>query len=290
MRIEDITLSDSGVQAPRLEASLWEVAVTSPDVARLSAFYAEALGYVGAASGEAWRGRLAGRGLAIHPGSANTLRHAVFAVAGDAQLLRLRERLAQAASPVDNIDWPGLRGASVQATDPDGNRLIFGVPEPVADTAEGPLAARLQHVVFASDQVLPMLAFYRDVVGFAPADFVFDEAQDVTSVFLRCGEEHHSLAVFRASRRRLDHFCYEVEDWGQIRDWADRFAARRISLKWGPGRHGPGNNLFLFVNDPDGNWLEFSAELERIVTPRPAGRWVHEERTLNSWGTAFLRS
>jgi catechol 2,3-dioxygenase-like lactoylglutathione lyase family enzyme len=288
MRINDIDLAVDAVEAPRLEASLREIVLSSPDVAGLSAFYSETLGYAGAQTGEEWRGRLAGRGLAIRPGPANTLRQAVFAVAGDAQLVGLRERLAAAGTLVEDVAWPGLSGSSVQVADPDGNRLTFGVAEP--GPSDDTLAPRLQHVVFASDQVLPMLAFYRDVMGFAPADFVFDEAQDLTSVFLRCGEEHHSLAVFRASRRRLDHFSYEVEDWGQIRDWADRFAARRIPLKWGPGRHGPGNNLFLFVNDPDGNWLEFSAELERIVTPRPAGRWVHEERTLNSWGTAFLRS
>jgi hypothetical protein len=81
-----------------------------------------------------------------------------------------------------------------------------------------------------------------------------------------------------------------VADWTAIRDWADRFADRRITLRWGPGRHGPGNNLFFFVNDPDGNWIEFSTELELVEGPRETKLWIHEERTLNSWGTAFLRS
>ena len=61
-------------------------------------------------------------------------------------------------------------------------------------------------------------------------------------------------------------------------------------MKWGPGRHGPGNNLFLFVHDPDGNWVELSAELEVVAPDRPTGTWPHEERTLNSWGSAPLRS
>jgi hypothetical protein len=64
----------------------------------------------------------------------------------------------------------------------------------------------------------------------------------------------------------------------------------RVPVKWGPGRHGPGNNLFLFVHDPDGNWVELSAEIEVVAPDRPLGFWPHEERTLNSWGSAPLRS
>ena len=33
---------------------------------------------------------------------------------------------------------------------------------------------------------------------------------------------------------------------------------------WGPGRHGPGNNLFVFYTYPDGDWIEISGELETI--------------------------
>ena len=32
----------------------------------------------------------------------------------------------------------------------------------------------------------------------------------------------------------------------------------------GTGRHGPGNNLFLFFDDLDGNHIELSAEMERF--------------------------
>jgi len=64
--------------------------------------------------------------------------------------------------------------------------------------------------------------------------------------------------------------------------------ARRIPLMWGPGRHGPGNNIFIFVEDPDKNWIEISAELE-IMYDRPAKNWPHEEYTLNSWGRGILR-
>jgi len=280
------------VADPRLQASLREIVLTSPDIDQLSGFYENALGYVGERTADAWTGHLSTRRLSIRDGAANAIDRAIFTVPDENQLRALELRLQAADVPHEKAGGLGLRGDALHFADPDGNRLTFGLADDDAAQERGSieLTARLQHVVYASDRVAMLLAFYQGIVGFAPSDFVFDEAGDLTSVFLRCGDEHHSLAVFRARRRRLDHICYDVADWSQIRDWADRFAARHISLRWGPGRHGPGNNLFLFINDPDGNWLEFSAELERVEDPRAPGRWVHEERTLNSWGSAFLRS
>lgn len=41
--------------------------------------------------------------------------------------------------------------------------------------------------------------------------------------------------------------------------------------------------------DPDGNRIEFSAELELVDPDRPAGIWPKEPDTLNRWGEAFMR-
>ncbi|MBU6206740.1 MAG: hypothetical protein KGQ42_03550 [Alphaproteobacteria bacterium] len=50
------------------------------------------------------------------------------------------------------------------------------------------------------------------------------------------------------------------------------------------------NNLFVFIHDPDGNWVELSAELAQVAADKPAGEWPHEVRTLNFWGQGMLRS
>ncbi len=51
---------------------------------------------------------------------------------------------------------------------------------------------------------------------------------------------------------------------------------------FGPGRHGPGNNLFFMVVDADRNRLEFSAELEITEASPPAWRLaaggIHPQR------------
>ena len=81
-----------------------------------------------------------------------------------------------------------------------------------------------------------------------------------------------------------------VRAHADIRDWADRMGKLGIALWWGPGRHGPGNNLFFMVEDPDGYKVEFSAELELIPKEVPYRTWPHEQRTLNLWGSAWMRS
>jgi catechol 2,3-dioxygenase-like lactoylglutathione lyase family enzyme len=190
-----------------------------------------------------------------------------------------------------SAETPLFEAGAVSIVDPDGNALLFGrsLPasrDPGAGTA---LGARLQHLVVASDEPETLVRFYADVVGLPVSDQVVrDDA--ITACWLRTDQEHHTLAVFRAPVRRLDHHSYEVRDWALIRDWADHFARQGIKLIWGPGRHGPGNNLFIMIQDPDGNRIEISAEIEIVNGDRPVGSWPHEETTFNRWGPAPFRS
>ena len=110
----------------------------------------------------------------------------------------------------------------------------------------------------------------------------------ITTCFFRSNKEHHSLACFKAKNVGIDHHSYEVGKWKLIRDWCDYISKRRLKLFWGPGRHGPGNNLFVFFEDCDGNKIELSAELE-LIKNRKFLDWPHKERTLNLWGKSYLR-
>jgi len=44
------------------------------------------------------------------------------------------------------------------------------------------------------------------------------------------------------------------------------------------------------IEDPDGHKVEFSAELELMPREKPCRTWPHEQRTLNLWGSAWMRS
>jgi catechol 2,3-dioxygenase len=279
--------------AAPLRATFHELGLHSPNPQGLADFYHRALGYGFAASDDGLTGIASERRIGIRRGPAKTLAYAAYAVADADSLDSLARRLRTAGTAFARVDRAGFEPAAIAVADPDGNSFLFGIAEggaPVVADDTARRLARLQHVVFATTDIERELAFFTDVLGFTLSDRVVDEQGRLRTAFVRCSDEHHSLAVFAASECRLDHHCYEAGDWGLIRDWADHFAGHRIALKWGPGRHGPGNNLFLFIHDPDGNWVEISAELERVDAQRPVGDWPHEEYTLNSWGIGLLRS
>ncbi len=274
-----------------LTAALHHLGLQTSDPARLAQFYEEALGYRFEEKGSAYIGRGPDRRLILSEGPSKTLSYVGFALPDAPALNRLRGRLS--AAGISRADeGTVLFEDAVTVADPDGNLIGFGIPrtDPKLVSTAQDLPARLQHLVVASQNPGKIIDFYADVLGFTLSDNVVDDEGGLRTSFLRCSNDHHSFAVFKAAENRLDHHCYETTDWNSIRDWCDRMAAAHIPIQWGPGRHGPGNNLFVFIHDPDGNWLEISAELEQVAHDRPVGAWPHEQRTLNSWGQGLLRS
>jgi catechol 2,3-dioxygenase-like lactoylglutathione lyase family enzyme len=187
--------------------------------------------------------------------------------------------LAPAASPSPLFD-----DQAFSVRDPDGKLVVFGLAAQLSAVAEEKprLHGPLQHLALATHDPAALEAFYAGKLGFAVSDRVRNDQGEAITCWMRSNHEHHTLACFRSRHRGIDHHSYEVGEWTKIRDWADHFGAQNIRLIWGPGRHGPGNNLFIFVADPDENWIEESAELE-VVHDCLTKKWPQEERTLNLW-------
>lgn len=286
--MSDISISNDTALAARLH----HIALGSPDPEALAAFHEQAMGLALRQTQSGILGEAAGRRTYFVTGEAKSLVFAAFAVDNVANLQGLAERLDRHNWAYDRTghDSDFFVAGAISLIDPDGNQFVFGVAPPNEEPSSSDLPARLQHVVLASTDAARLSDFFETVLGFKLSDRVIDEHFTIKTTFLRCSEEHHSFAVFQASSNRLDHHCYEAGDWAYIRDWGDHFASHDIKIEWGPGRHGPGNNLFLFIHDIDGNWLEISAELELVKPDRPVGEWPHAQKTLNLWGTAPLRT
>jgi catechol 2,3-dioxygenase len=228
------------------------------------------------------------RSFIISEGPPAALACSGYSIRSAAELATLRERLTSSGVAVTDMDNPHYQPGAIEVADAQGRKVAFGVPKyPLGTDAE---PARLQHTVFQTTQLDDIVRFYVEKIGFIISDEVVDENGTVMVVFLRSDNEHHTMAFFRGSRDEWDHHCYETNEWNDIRDWGDKFAKQRIPIFFGPGRHGPGNNLFFMVNDPDGNRLELSAEMQVVEAGTLPGVWEHGEYTLNSWGRAWIRS
>ena len=233
-------------------AHLHHVAFESADPEHLARFYAEAMDMrLERIDGDEWRCEGPARRFIARRGAARQLAFAGLACRDADGLAALRARAEAEGLAIEPSPSPYFRDGAFGVRDPDGNLVCFGLARPQGDGFTG-LHAPTQHLTFASFDVEAFRAFYCDRLG-------------------------------------VDHHSYEAGTWNGIRDWCDRFGGLGIELMWGPGRHGPGNNLFAFIADPDGNWIEISAELE-VIHDRPSKDWPQEPRTLNLWGRAIMRS
>ncbi len=276
-------------------ATLHHLRRDTPEPERLAHFYGELLGDAVERIGPAlWRVQGPSRLLVVGEGEPGTVPYAAFSITAADRLAGLRAQLEREGVATSAFVSPAVDAESLAVTDPDGRSLVFvALPVEAPRPVPGP-TGRLQHFVCATAGLASMLEFYRDRLGFVESDRVIDAAsppeEAMSAVFLRSDEEHHSFAVFRAPQSRADHHSYETGGWTDIRDWADRMGELRIPLWWGPGRHGVGNNLFFMIEDPDGYKVEFSAEIERVPRETAWRSWPHEQRTLNLWGSAWMRS
>jgi catechol-2,3-dioxygenase len=289
--------------SPLWPARLHHLQVTSPQPGALEAFYTRVFAYRARALPDGRRHLAVGwRRLLLAPGPARGLDFAAFAVGSAAQLAALRAHVeAQGLAPGPS-PTPLFAAGAFAVRDPEGRGVVFGLPvddgaaqgppgggEEAHDTTPEVLLGRLQHVVVTTLDLAAVQHFYERQLGFVPSDWVVQEGGVPTTVFYRSDPEHHSIAAFLSDAVRLDHHALDVPDWNAIRDWCDHFAAEHTPMVWGPGRHGPGNNLFCMVTDPDGNMVEISAELEQMARDVPPREWPHTEHTLNRWGSAILR-
>ena len=232
--------------------------------------------------------KASGRDLRFRAGAGGQLYRATFTFHSVGNFMAHKSRLQTAA-----VALVEERDDRYSVVDPDGRLFTFRAPP--QQFGEAPLAepqrlnARLQHFALRTPVVSKLLDFFVERLGFVLSDRVLDDAGELGAAFLRTDHEHHSLALFRAPTARFDHFSCEATDWMHLRDWADHMASTETDLAWGIGRHGPGNDSFLMVKDPDGNMGEISCDLEVVVPDRPVGVWQHRPQTLNRYGVAIMR-
>jgi len=267
-------------------ASLAQLELFASDPQALSAFYASTFCLRTARDGEAITCSAPERQLLIVPGDGGQLRRASYRF-HESSMFEAHRRALQARG-LETIEHAAER---FTVRDPEGRLITFLAPAtaPRLESDE-PFAARLQHFGVRTPSPAPLADFYVDQLGFVLSDRVLDDDGNLTAAFLRTDSEHHSMAIFRAPVVRFDHFSCEAPGWEPLRDWADHMAEVGVDLAWGIGRHGPGNDTFLMVQDMDGNMGEISSDLERCAPDRPAGVWPHRQQTLNQWGVAIMRS
>ena len=278
------------LDAVQANISLNHLEIESRDPKRLAEFYSNVMDMkINRLTNQKFLCEGPGRKIIIKTGENNTLGYAGMVCKNEENLERYKEFLKINKCEINDFVSEFYQSGSFALEDPDNNMICFGVLKKENNFLTKGIYAPLQHLTFASKDVERFQNFYQRKLGFQVTDRVIKSTGELATCFTTSNHEHHTIACFKSSQNGMDHHSYEASEWNNIKTWCDHFAQNNVKLMWGPGRHGPGNNLFVFIEDIDGNWIEISAELETVIG-RPPKNWPQEERTLNLWGKAIMRS
>jgi catechol 2,3-dioxygenase len=272
-------------------AALRSVALDVPDPARAESFYTQVWNLqVAQREGEAVYLRGSGGDhhlLALHAGGEVPRIRQVTLRARSAQALQaVAEAVPRAGgrilAPVGRIDGPG-GGIGLKLRDPHGRifEVVHGDVRHEETPPEKDRPVRLTHVVLNSHDVDATQRFLGEALGFTLAD------RTVAIAFMNCNSDHHTLAVGIADNDALNHIAFLMPDFESVMRGGGRMKDAGFPIQWGPGRHGPGNNLFNYFIDPFGVVIEYTAEVQQVdesYQPRGPQDWKWPPGRFDQWG------
>lgn len=192
-------------------------------------------------------------------------------LAGDEPLKNVAAELLASgiASELVSDRFKGIDSA-LKVTDPDGFTLYLyqNMDMSKVDNPNcGIRPQKLGHVSLFSTNAKTALDFYSKNLSFRWSDWVED-----AFVFMRCNSDHHAINFINRKTPGMFHFAFELRDSAHLIQACDQLGMRKIPIEWGPGRHGPGHNLYTYHLDPDGNVVELFSDLDRM-SDESLGHW-----------------
>ncbi len=216
--------------------------------------------------------------LSLHKAEQSGFRHLGFQISGsgplDDALVALQAdgiRATIKSSSIYGVD------SLIEISDPDGYSVLLYRDEISSQSnfpVQGIRPEKLGHVALWANEAKRSEKYYSEMFGFRTSDWIGN-----AFVFLRCNTDHHTVNFLTASRPGMFHFAFELRDSSHLIQTCDSLGKEKVRIDWGPGRHGPGHNLYTYHRDPEGNIVELFAELDMMSSeelgyfdPRPYHR------------------
>lgn len=139
---------------------------------------------------------------------------------------------------------------------------------------------KITHVVLNTPRQEEAAAFWVRALGFEVSDRSL-------LTFIRCNSDHHNLAFHPGDSCTLHHIAFEMDSIDSVMRGAGRMRDAGYPIEWGPGRHGPGNNVFAYFVGPDDFVIEYTAEVEQVderYRIRQPAQWAYPAGHSDLWG------
>jgi catechol 2,3-dioxygenase-like lactoylglutathione lyase family enzyme len=220
-----------------------------------------------------------------------TMREIVWAVSDKAALDAIGAELAKDRQVTTD------REGRLHAVGPKGYGLAFAVTQAKRETAppqrdmhtansrvagyERAVPDHLGHMgVFTSDMD-EMANFYIKRLGFTLSDTIKGFGK-----FIRApgSINHHNLLVAFRPQLGMQHLSLRLADIDEIGVGIGQMERAGWQRVWGPGRHRPGSDMFVFFKNPAGSFIEYHCD-EDFITD--ATQWTPREfetQGMQHWG------
>ena len=178
------------------------------------------------------------------------------------------------------FDLPGGgRGYEVRGPENQVYRFIAESTVELRKDKDKPI--QLTHVVLSSIDVEACERFAVETLGFKVSD------RTAHMRFVRCNRKHHALAYAKSDLASLNHIAFEMPSLDAVMRGIARLREAGYESVWGPGRHGPGNNVFGYFIAPYGGVVEYTAEVSEVGDDYKVGTpedWKWPPGRIDHWG------
>ena len=192
------------------------------------------------------------------------------------------------------------QGKTLHVSDISGVPLEFCatmtvVPRPLTQfhLHKGGSALRLDHYQILVPDVGKACEFYMSA-GFWLTEYLSPgNSGELVGVFLARKGNPHDIVFFKEKGPRLHHAAFAAPETFHIMRACDCAGALGFGkcVERGPGRHGPGHALYVYLRDPDGHRVEiFNTHYQAMDLEVPPVRWDPADPSrVNPWGLPAQR-
>jgi len=227
--------------------------------------------------------------LSLHQSDRRGLHHIGYAMANDDSVRRAASLLKEAGVRVveepHELNEPG-GGYGLRFVDPEGRCIELS--SGVAAHADGWHSKVVEprsicHIVVNTPDIERISNFYTNMLGFRISDWSGQQM-----AFLRTESKHHNISFNAAPHVSVNHIAYLVSGIDEVMKGISNLRKHGIEPAWGPGRHGPGNNIFCYFKDPFGYVAEYTSDIDYITDEsrhRPRV-WPRSPESMDRWGVS----
>jgi catechol 2,3-dioxygenase-like lactoylglutathione lyase family enzyme len=227
--------------------------------------------------------------LSLHRGDKRGLHHIAYSMSDEASVRNaastLRTSGVRVAEDPHILNTPG-GGFGLRFIDPEGRCIELS--SGVAKHGDGWHSKNVEpqsvcHVVNNTPDLQRITDFYTNVLGFRVSDW---SAQQMA--FLRSDSKHHNISFNQAPHVSVNHVAYLVSGVDEVMRGLSNLRKNGFEPAWGPGRHGPGNNIFCYFKDPFGYVAEYTSDIDYIQdeSKHVAKVWPRSPESMDRWGVA----